>query len=74
MGTTKFEFTRNIVVESFSFLVAYQVVLEAEVVRAEKDISFFPEPFKSDCRAYFEGKKEQLEKLNDLIKNYRNEF
>lgn len=70
----RFNFTRNIVVESFSFLVAYRVKLQHEIEKHEKEINFFTSPMRDIVIESLEEKKKELEKLEDLIENYRNEF
>lgn len=61
-------------VQAFQYLVAYQTVLEDRIERNKRELNFFDSSFRELVEASLKDAEKELIELNELIKNWRDEW
>lgn len=61
-------------VQAFQYLVAYKVVLEDRIERNKRELNFFDSSFRELVEASLKDAEKELVELDNLIKNWRDDW
>lgn len=61
-------------VDAFQYLVAYKVVLEDRIERNKRELNFFVGVLRELVEASLKDTEKELVELNELIKNWRDDW